>query len=99
MKKQQAGHLCVLQQTQLFLIAPAEGNLLCRVVQAKWAQCTSTTLEDQTLVRSETEEAPQNINCLPLAQQQRGETPLGWVNRKLCAILQTFSRVSLLDQG
>ena len=72
---------------------------LCMVMQAKWVQCTPTTLEKQTPERSETEEVPQSVNCLLLAQQQRGETPLGWVNRKRCAILQTFSRVSMLDQG
>ena len=68
----------------------------------KWAEqawCTTTTLEEQTLEGSETEEVPQSVNCLPLAQQQTVETPLGWMNRKLCAILQTFSRVSLLVQG
>ena len=38
------------------------------------------TQKEQTPERSETEEAPQSINCLPPAQQQTAETPsmLGW---------------------
>ena len=34
-----------------------------------------------------------------LTQHQTGETPLGWVNRKLHAFIQTFSGASLLDKG
>ena len=68
------------------------------MVQAKLTQCTSTTLEECTPVWSETEEAPQSVNCLSLTQQQTTETPLGLVNRKLCAILWMFSRACLLDQ-
>ena len=34
-----------------------------------------------------------------LAQHQTGETPLGWVNRKLHAFMWMFSRASWLDQG
>ena len=57
-----------------------------------------TTLEEETLERSETKEAPQSVNCLLSAQQQTVETSLGWVNRKLCVILRMFSRVSLFLQ-
>ena len=69
------------------------------VVQAKWAWCTTTTLEEQMLEESETEEAPQCANWPALAWHQTGETPLGWANRKLCAFIWMFSRASLLDQG
>ena len=72
---------------------------LCMVMQAKWAKCTITTLEEQTPGRSETEEAPQGVTCLPPSQSQMGESPLGWGNRKLCAFLWTFSGAYLLDQG
>ena len=51
------------------------------VVQAKWARCTNTALEEQTQERSDTEEAPQSVNCPSLAQPQTGETPLAQVNR------------------
>ena len=70
-----------------FFITSAEGTPLCMVVQAKWAQFIPTTLKEQTLERSETEEVPKSVSCLPPAQQQAADTPLGWVNRKLCAIL------------
>ena len=69
------------------------------VVQAKWARCTTTILEEQTLEGSETEGAPQSANCPMPAQHQTGETLLGWVNWKLCAFILTFSRASLLDKG
>ena len=60
---------------------------------------TTTTLEEQTLEGNETEEAPQSVNCPLPAQHQTGETPLGWVNRKLYTFLQTFLGTSLLDKG
>ena len=69
------------------------------VVQTDWVRCTTTNLEEQTLKERETEEVPQSINFLPLAQYQTDETPLGWVNRKLCAFLLMFSGASFLDQG
>ena len=72
---------------------------LWMVVWAEWAQCATTTLEEQTADRSETEEVPQSVECLLLAQQQTVKTPPGWVNRKLCAVLWMFARVSTLDQG
>ena len=72
---------------------------LCMVMPAEQAQCTTTTLEEQSPKKSENEEVPWGVNCLLPAQQQTVETPLGWVNRKLCAILQMFPRMSLLDQG
>ena len=68
------------------------------VVQAKQARCTTTTLEEQTQ-KSETEEVPQCANCPSPAQHQTGETPLGWVNRRLCAFIQTFPRASWIDNG
>ena len=93
------GHLWVLHWNWLFLITPVKGTPLCMVVWAEWAWCTTTTLEEPTPGRNETEEVPQSVKCLPQAQWQTAETPLGWVNRKLCAVLQTFSGVSLLVQG
>ena len=83
---------------KLFLIAPTEGTPLCMVVQAKQARCTTTTLEEQTLEESETEEAPQSVNCPSPTQHQTGDTSLGWVNEKLHAFTQMFSGASLLDQ-
>ena len=69
------------------------------VVQTGWARCATTTLEEQTLKESETEEVPQSVKCLSPAQHQTDETPLGWVNRKLCAFLWIISGDSLLDPG
>ena len=80
----------MLHQNWLFLIAPAKGTPFCMVMWAEQAQCSTTTLEEQTLERSATEEVPWNMYCLLLAQQQTVETPLGWVNRKLCAIVWMF---------
>ena len=51
-------------QNGLFLIAPTEGTPLCMVLWAKGGRCTSTTLEEQSLEGSETEEVPQSANCL-----------------------------------
>ena len=46
-----------------FLITPAKGTPLCTVVWAEWAGCTTTTtLEDQTSDRSETEKVPQSVD-------------------------------------
>ena len=69
-----------------FSHTPTEGTHLCTVVLAKQARCTTTTLEEQTQ-KSETEEAPQNTNCPLPAQHQTGETPLGWVHRRLCVFI------------
>ena len=68
-------------------------------VWTEQARGTTTALKEQTLKESETEEAPQSVNCLLLAQHQTDETPLSQVNRKLHAILWMFSGPSLLDQG
>ena len=51
------------------------GAHLCTVVQAKQARYTTTTLYEQTQ-KSETEQAPQSVNCLSPALCQTGETPL-----------------------
>ena len=59
------------------------------------AMCTTTTLEEQTQ-KSETEEVPQSVNCLSLAQCQTGETPVVWVNRRLCIHLDISQ--SFLDR-
>ena len=99
MKNQWMGCSWSLNWNWLFLIPPAEGTPFCMIKQAKWPQCTLTTLEKQMLERSETEEVPWSVTCLLQAQQQTLETPLGLVNRKLCAILWTFSGTFLLDQG
>ena len=69
------------------------------VIHAKWARCTTTTLEEQTSEESETEEVPQGANCPLLAQHQTGETPLGLMNRKLQVFIWMFSGASLLDKG
>ena len=69
------------------------------IVHAKWARCTTTTLEEQTLEKSEIEEVPQSANCPPQAQHQTGETPLAWVNRRLCAFIQTIPIAFSLDKG
>ena len=97
-KNWQMGCSWVLHQNWLFLITPTNGTPLYKVVQIEWARCATTTMEEQTLKETETEEAPQSVNCLPLAQHQADETPLGWVNRKLCTFLQTFDGASLFDQ-
>ena len=68
-------------------------------VQAQQTRCTTTILEEPTQKVSENEEVPQSVNCLTPAQHQTGETPLGWVSRKLCVFLRTFLGASLLDQG
>ena len=44
------------------------------VVQAKWARCTNTAMEEQTSEGSETEKAPQSANCPLLAQHQTGDS-------------------------
>ena len=82
-----------------FLITHAKGTPLCMVVQTEQARCATTTLEEQILKDSETVEVPQSVNCLLLAQHQTDETPLAWVNRKLCVFLWTFSGATFLDQG
>ena len=89
----------VLHQNWPFLIAPTEGTPLCMVMWAKWSRCTTTTLEEQTPEESETEEVLQTADCPLLSQPQTGETPLGWVNRKLHVYMWTFSGASWLDQG
>ena len=75
------------------------GTPLCIVLWAEQAGCATTTLEEQTSDRGETEKVPQSVDCLPPAQQQTAETSLGWVIGKLCVVLLTSSRVSTLDQG
>ena len=100
MRNQQTGCLQVIHWNWLLLIAPTEGTTLCMVVWAKQARCTTTTtLEEQTPEESETEVAPQIANCPSKVQHQMGETPLGWVNRKLHAFIPAFSRASSLYQG
>ena len=95
MRNQWTGCLWFLHQNWLLLIAPTEGTPLPMIVCTKQARCTTTTLEEQTLEESETEEVLQSVNCLVLAQCQTGETTLGWMNKKLCAFIQIFSRASL----
>ena len=98
MKNQQTGCPWVLCPNWLFLITSARGTPLCTVIWTEQVGCATTTLEEQTPDRSETEKVPQSVDCLPVTQQQTGETPLGWVNRKLCVVLKTYSRDSMLDQ-
>ena len=87
----------VLHQNQLLLITPIMGAPLCTGVQAEWTRCATTILEEPTQKVSENEKVPQSAKCLPLAQHQTGETPLGQVNRKLHAFSRTFSQ-SLLTR-
>ena len=61
------------------------GAPLCSTVQAEWTKCTTTIMEEPTQEVSENERAPQSAKCLRSAQHQADETPLGWVNRRLCA--------------
>ena len=98
MKNQQTGYLQVLHWNWLLLITPIMGAPLCSGVQAEQTRYATTILEEPIWKASENEEAPQSAKCLLPAQCQTGETPLGWVNRKFCAFLRTFSRASLLDQ-
>ena len=86
-------------KTDFFSLLPQRGFPLCMVMWVKQARWTTTTLEEQTPEESETEEVQQSVNCPSLAQHQKGEMPLGWVNRKLHTFIWTFSRASLLDQG
>ena len=47
-----------------------------------WVErCTTTILNEPTPKVSENEKVPQSAKCLPLAQHQSSETPLGWDNR------------------
>ena len=92
----------ILMSPQLestFLINTIMGAPLCAAVWVDWIQCTTTVLEEPTQKASENEKAPQSAKCLLLAQCQTSETPLGWVNRKLCMFLGMFSGAPLLDQG
>ena len=75
------------------------GAPLCTIAQAEWTRCATTVLEEPTQRVSENEKVPQSAKCLPLAQHQTGETPLGWLNRKLSAFLKMCSGASLPDQG
>ena len=99
MKNQQTGCSWVLHWNQLFSHYPIMGAPLCSGVWTECTRCTTTILEEPTQKAIENEEAPQSMNCLSLAQHQIWETPLGWVNRKLCAFLRMFSGASLPDQG
>ena len=56
-----------------FLIAPAKGTPLCMILQAEQIGCVTTTLEEHTSGRSETEKVPQSADCLASAQQQTEE--------------------------
>ena len=99
MKNHQTGCSWVLHQNWLLLITPIMGAPLYTGVQAEQTRCTIIILEEPTQKASENEKVPQTERCLLLGQHQRGKTPLGWVNRKLCSFLRTFSGASFLDQG
>ena len=45
------------------------------------------------------EEVPQSAICPLPTQHQTGETPLGWVNRRLCAFILMFPWDSWIDKG
>ena len=99
MKNQWTGHSWVLNQNWHFLITPIMGPPLCSGAWAEQTRCATTILEEPTQKVCENEEVPQSVNYLLPAQHQTGETPLGQVNRKLCAFLRMFSGAFLLDQG
>ena len=99
MKNQQKGWSWVLHWNWLFLITLTEGTPLCTVMQAKWARCTNTALEEQILEWSETEEVQQSVNYPLLSQCQTGKIPLGWMKRTLCAFMWMFSRGFLGGKG
>ena len=88
-----------LHQNWLFLITPIMGASLCSDVWAEQTRCATAVLEETSQKVSETEEVPQSVNCLQPVQHQTDETPLGWVNRKLCAFLRMSPGAPLLDQG
>ena len=99
MKNQLTGCSQALHWNWLFLITPIMGAPLYSGVQAEQMRYTTTILEEPTQKVSENKEAQQSVKCLPLAQCQTGETPLVWVNRKLCVFQRMFSGASLIDQG
>ena len=68
---------------------------LCRI---KVGQVHHYHPEEQTQM-SETEEVPQSAHCLSPAQCQTGDTPLGQVNRRLCAFIQMLPRAAWIDKG
>ena len=78
-KNQQTRCSQVLNWKQLLLIIPIMGAPLCTGVQAEQTRCATTILEEPTQKASEHEKVPQSAKCLPLAQHQTGETPLGQV--------------------
>ena len=98
MKNQWTGCSWVLHQNQLFLITPARGTSLCMPMQAVWARCTTTALEEQTPEGSETEEAPWSANGLPPPMMDSWDSSMLGDQEALC-IPWIFCRVSLLDQG
>ena len=77
MKNQWTKCSWVLHQNQLLLITPIMGAPLCTDVQAEQTRCAITILEEPTWKASENEKVPQSAMCLPPAQHQTGETPLG----------------------
>ena len=97
---------CEKPADQTLLSPPSESTShhptwapLCTNVWAEWTRCATTILEKPTQRVSENEKAPQSAKCMLPAWHQTGETPLGWVNRKLCMFLRNISRASLPDQG
>ena len=99
MKNQWTRCSWVLHWNQLLLITPIMGAPLCSGVGAEWTMCTTTILEEPTWETRENKKAPQSGNCLLLIKFQTGECPLGWVDRKLCALLRMFLGASLLHHG
>ena len=78
---------------------PVMGSPSCTGVQAGQTRCTTTILEEPIQRVSENEKVPQSAKCLLLAHHQTGETPLGWVNRKLCAFMSTFLETPCWTKG
>ena len=73
-------------QKLTFLIAPTQRTPLCMIVQAKWARCTITTLEEQTLEGSETDKCHkvQSVHCQPCIRQVRLLWD-GWIGNSTCS--------------
>ena len=83
---------------KLFLITPTKGTPLCMVMWTEWARCADCPggVKLWKTVRQRKCHKVWIFCCWHSARQMK---LLGWVSRKLCAFLWTFSGAFLLDQG
>ena len=91
-KNEQMGCSQVIQWNRLFLFTPVKGTPLCMVIQAEWARCAATTLEEKTSDSSETEKDWEHadLNCWR-EQMQTTLSNVGVLSHsKPCKIVQTF---------